>query len=462
MSPGNPENLVGNHRLVVLFCSSLCNALTWGTAYTCGVLVSSWNREFPSRSRAFVALVGSLPVAIGCGLGPVFGVIIQRFGYRRSTCFGGVICFLGWTSSCFMTDLEGLLVTFGIVLGFGGGLANFAASTALNDYYVKDRVLAEGISGSTMCAGLFVGTGVLQKLVDLFEWQGAMLIFGAFHLHIVVLGMFLFHPAEAPNHPLNFFKKDFTGEQHHHVVKFIAEDVNGNSELQEKVVTHKEKSSVGDFFRVSWELAKRPAFMFLLMSDFLGWTSNYIPYVHLYERARLLDISQDTSALISSCNGFGGIFGRLLVALMFYKCKVHPLYAYGVLQLLIGLVTLFSPAWDTQTGLFAFSSAFGFLSGSYGYLKAGVSQVLGKEKFSTSFSWFLLLEGIGIGLGPTIGGFLYSETKSYASTFVFSGTLFVLSGFIAFFKNHLKNCEPPNEGAEETVEKIIKNTEEAC
>ena len=55
--------------------------------------------------------------------------------------------------------------------GFGGGLANFAASTALNDYYVKDRVLAEGISGSTMCAGLFVGTGVLQKLVDLFEWQ---------------------------------------------------------------------------------------------------------------------------------------------------------------------------------------------------------------------------------------------------------------------------------------------------
>ena len=73
-------------------------------------------------------------------------------------------------------------------------------------------------------------------------------------------------------------------------------------------------------------------------------------------------------------------------------------------QLLIGLVTLFSPAWDTQTGLFAFSSAFGFLSGSYGFLKAGVSQVLGKEKFSTSFSWFLMLEGLGIGLGPTIGG----------------------------------------------------------
>ena len=30
--------------------------------------------------------------------------------------------------------------------------------------------------------------------------------------------------------------------------------------------------------------------------------------------------------------------------------------------------------------------------------------MLGKELYSTSFSWFLLLEGIGMGLGPTIGG----------------------------------------------------------
>ena len=69
MSPllSNPE--VGNYRVVVLFCSSLCNALTWGTGYTCGVLVSCWNREFPHKSRAFVAFVGSLPVALGCFLG---------------------------------------------------------------------------------------------------------------------------------------------------------------------------------------------------------------------------------------------------------------------------------------------------------------------------------------------------------------------------------------------------------
>ena len=73
-------------------------------------------------------------------------------------------------------------------------------------------------------------------------------------------------------------------------------------------------------------------------------------------------------------------------------------------QLFIGLVTLFSPMWDNQTGLFVFSTSFGVLSGSNGILKAGVSRVLGKEIFSTSFSWFLFTEGIGVVLGPTIGG----------------------------------------------------------
>ena len=66
-------------------------------------------------------------------------------------------------------NLEFLIRYF--ILGFGCGLTNFAASNALNDYYVKDRVLAEGIFGSGVGVGLFAGTYVLQKLVDEYNWQ---------------------------------------------------------------------------------------------------------------------------------------------------------------------------------------------------------------------------------------------------------------------------------------------------
>ena len=86
------------------------------------------------------------------------------------------------------------------------------------------------------------------------------------------------------------------------------------------------------------------------------------------------------------------------------KIKFFFVKDFIFLQVLTGLITALSPLWSTQTGLFVYSSTFGFISGSYGFIKTGVSQVLGKELYSTSFSWFLLLEGIGMGLGPTIGG----------------------------------------------------------
>ena len=64
-----------------------------------------------------------------------------------------------------------LRLTVFFFAGFGVGLVTFAAYTVLNDYYVKDRVLGEGILGSTMCVGIVVFNVVLQKLVDEFEWQ---------------------------------------------------------------------------------------------------------------------------------------------------------------------------------------------------------------------------------------------------------------------------------------------------
>ena len=65
-----------------------------------------------------------------------------------------------------------------------------------------------------------------------------MLIFGAFHLHIVILGLFLIHPSQVSTHPLNFFKskKDLNVSGRNEKIVFVAEDKNKNCELQEKAV----------------------------------------------------------------------------------------------------------------------------------------------------------------------------------------------------------------------------------
>ena len=49
--------------------------------------------------------------------GPLFGIIIQRFGYRTSSIMGGLIMSVGWVLTAYQTSIWGLLVTFGIVTG---------------------------------------------------------------------------------------------------------------------------------------------------------------------------------------------------------------------------------------------------------------------------------------------------------------------------------------------------------
>ena len=55
--------------------------------------------------------------------------------------------------------------------GFGAGLSNFSGGTAVNDYFVKDRVLAEGIHGSALCLGLFLSTEMLQIFAEVYTWR---------------------------------------------------------------------------------------------------------------------------------------------------------------------------------------------------------------------------------------------------------------------------------------------------
>lgn len=427
---------LGNFRWFILFACCMCNAISWGTLYSCGVLYSSWTREFKTTSKAFISLVGALPLAISCGLGPLFGMIIGKYGYRSSCIFGGLLMSLGWILSSFMNSIQGLLITFGLLTGFGGGLANFAGANAMNDYFIKDRVFGEGWVGTALCIGLFVSTELLQKLTERFSWKGAMLISGALNLHLCAIGMFLIRPDQAKTHPLNFWRQK-SSERKHNLIT-VVEDHNQNIEKKPDGMEQKEQKaqrrSFLQFLQTSVRLWRRPAFIFLIMSDTLSWTASFIPFVHLVERARVLNIDDDTSAWINSFAGIGGAVGKVSLSWFFQKIKIHPLYAYGITQTLEGLITIFSPFWSTVEGLFVYATLFGFLSGGYGFLKASVALILGREQYGVSFSWFLLIEGFGIAFGPTIGGYLYAYTLSYTSTFMFSGTLIFVSGIMCVWK----------------------------
>ena len=55
--------------------------------------------------------------------------------------------------------------------GFGAGLANYSGSNAANEYFVKDRLIAEGVSGAFLSLGVFVVTEMIHVCTDLYTWR---------------------------------------------------------------------------------------------------------------------------------------------------------------------------------------------------------------------------------------------------------------------------------------------------
>ncbi|XP_078495947.1 monocarboxylate transporter 5-like [Ciona intestinalis] len=191
-----------------------------------------------------------------------------------------------------------------------------------------------------------------------------------------------------------------------------------------------------------WDFVKiwcDPRFVLIIASDFLSWVALYVPYVHLVERARISDfrtqgISENTSAWLSPAIGFGGLLGRPLVGFSADFFKIHPFWAYATVQMLCGIGTILSPFWSSIEGLFVFAVYYGFLSNGYGFIRASAAKILGPVNYVDAFSWMLMFEGIGVLLGPAVGGAIYDVTQSYDWTFRFAGACLIFSAAICLLK----------------------------
>nr|XP_026693721.1 monocarboxylate transporter 14-like isoform X2 [Ciona intestinalis]XP_026693722.1 monocarboxylate transporter 14-like isoform X2 [Ciona intestinalis] len=182
-----------NYRWVVLCMVFLSNFLTWGVTYSVGVLYAEWVRYFEAPMGE-VAFAGGIPVAVGCGLGPLYGIMINKLQIRTCGIIGGLTMSLGLSMSYFARNVITLCVTFGLIAGFGCGLTSLASCSIINKYFLRERTLAESVYGSGCSAGVFAMSAVQRFFIWEYTWQGAMLIIGGICLNNVVTAMFLIPP----------------------------------------------------------------------------------------------------------------------------------------------------------------------------------------------------------------------------------------------------------------------------
>jgi MFS family permease len=149
-----------------------------------------WGRDV----FAFAVAVQNLLWGIGQ---PFAGGIADRFGTNRVLCVGAVFYALGLVIMAHSSTPEELSLSAGVLIGLGlsGCSFNIVLGAFGKLLPEKWRSLAFGAGTAAGSFGQFLYSPVAVALMDKFDWQQALLIFGGVMLLILPLSLALATPA---------------------------------------------------------------------------------------------------------------------------------------------------------------------------------------------------------------------------------------------------------------------------
>jgi predicted MFS family arabinose efflux permease len=149
--------------------------VTMGARQSLGLFVSPLNT---STGLGIVTISFAMAVAqfVWGAAQPIAGAVADRYGPARVVAGGLIVLAIGSALTPFMTSGLGLVFAIGILSAVGAGGASFSVliGAALQHVPANKRGTASGVINAGGSFGQFVFAPLLQRLISLFGWAGAM------------------------------------------------------------------------------------------------------------------------------------------------------------------------------------------------------------------------------------------------------------------------------------------------
>uniref|UniRef100_A0A1L8DEK1 Putative monocarboxylate transporter n=2 Tax=Nyssomyia neivai TaxID=330878 RepID=A0A1L8DEK1_9DIPT len=186
----------GGYGWVIVFASFMCNMIVDGIAYTFGVFLGEFVSYF-HEGKGKVAWVGSLLSGVYLSAGPIVSALANKYGCRTVCIAGSIIACVAFVLSTFSTSVTMLMLTYGVMGGFGFGLIYLPAVVAVGYYFETKRSLATGIAVCGSGFGTFAFAPLATFLLEYMDWKNANFILAGLILNCAVFGA-LMRPLEYP------------------------------------------------------------------------------------------------------------------------------------------------------------------------------------------------------------------------------------------------------------------------
>ncbi|WVR03180.1 hypothetical protein IAU60_000171 [Kwoniella sp. DSM 27419] len=384
----------GGYGWVVLLCCVTLAGCTLGYNMNYGVFQEHYaNVVFPNEKTSVLSLGGSV-----CAFGMNFsaflsGRIGDRYGFKRVLFASTFVSWLGIFLASWSTKIWQLILTQGVISGFGFGLAMPLFMSLPSQWFYRRRGLASGIAIGG--AGIGGGTVTLltRQLITAVGYKKTLLILS--FLELFFMGLATIFIRTRPTAP----------EAQRRV---------GSNPLIDKTVV------------------RTSSFWSLAGSILLGTIGYGMPYMLLtqYVRATLPNLDSILIAVPPTIMGYMVAVGRALVG--FVADLIGPLNTYILVFVFSGIIQL--ALWYTArtfAAVMVFAVMFGLVAPGYSGLLPQISvQLFGPANLATNVGLILLCSSPGAFITGPLGGALYDLTgrTTFKYAIAFSGTMQVLGG----------------------------------
>ncbi|XP_006157065.2 monocarboxylate transporter 10 [Tupaia chinensis] len=432
----------GGWGWLVMLAAMWCNGSVFGIQNACGVLFVSMLKTFGSKDDDKMvfktAWVGSLSMGMIFFCCPIVSVFTDIFGCRRTAVVGAAVGFIGLMSSSFVSSIEPLYFTYGIIFACGCSFAYQPSLVILGHYFKKRLGLVNGIVTAGSSVFTILLPFLLRVLID---------HVGLFHtLRVLCIFMFVLFLAGFTYRPLTSSAKD----------KESGSKGSGRFAL----FSRRKFTPPNRIF--NFAIFKVTAYAVWAAGIPLALFGYFVPYVHLVKHVNERFQDQENKEVVLMCIGITSGVGRLLFGrLADYVPGVKKVYLQVLSFLFIGLMSMMIPLCSVFGALIAVCLIMGLFDGCFISIMAPIAfELVGPQDVSQAIGFLLGFMSIPMTVGPPIAGLLRDKLGSYDVAFYLAGIPPLLGGAVLCFIPWIhskKQREISKTTAGEKSEKMLEN-----
>ena len=351
-------------------------------------------------SRGALGGAFALSMSLYAICSPAAGAILERRGPRALIPWGSVSIGTGLMLGFFISSLWHAYIFIGVMIGVGLAISGFVTLNALMPrWFFRNRGLAAGIAISGIGIGSFILMPTIERLIAVFGWRYAYLIFGASIL-LIILPLKLLLLRNAPSD--------------------VGQNIDGVSDEEAAGFPKQPASSaqkVGEVFRhVMWE---KNFWALMIIAFVIGLNNNSI-----WSQLQIFFVDANFStafgAFVFGLTGAIRILGSVILGWASDRIARKMAQAIALFLSGLGVLALLSvPHFSNGVVLaFMFAAIYGFgVGGMSACYAAMCADAYAGRSFAVIMGLLEIAFGLGGFVGPPMAGFMFDYTGSYVLPF---------------------------------------------